>query len=79
MEKFQKLKIGVSLFSNFYTAFIQLASDFEYTLKIFIWKFKHKLTPQLQNWLNFDIELLSTISSLAKCCLSIYKQIQATN
>ena len=71
--------MGASLFSNFYSKFIQLAFDLKYTLKMLIQKFKHKLMLQLQNWLNSSIELLSIISALAKHGLSIYKQMQATN
>lgn len=37
------------------------------------------MTPQLQDQLNSEIELPSTIFALAKYCLSIYKQIQTTN
>ena len=37
------------------------------------------MTSRLQNQLNSGIELSSTISALAKCCLSIYKQMQATD
>ena len=79
MEKFRELKMGASLFSDFYSEFIQLASDLEYTSEMLIWEFKHKLTPQLQDRLNSGIELLSIISALAKHCLSIYKQMQATD
>ena len=67
------------MFSDFYSEFIQLASDLEYTSKMLIRKFKHKLTPQLQDRLNSGIELASTISALAKRCLSIYEQMQATD
>ena len=42
-------------------------------------KFKHKLTPQLQDRLNSGIKLPSTIFALAKRCLSIYEQMQATD
>ena len=78
-EKFQKLKMEASLFSDFYSEFIQLASDFEYTSEIFIWEFKHKLTPRLQDCLNSGVELSTLISILAKRCLFIYEQIQATD
>ncbi len=44
-----------------------------------IWEFKHKLTPCLQDRLNSGIELPKTISTLAKRCLSIYKQMEATD
>ncbi len=44
-----------------------------------IQEFKHKLTPQLQNRLNSGVELPTSISALAKRCLSIYKQMQATD
>ena len=71
--------MGASLFSNFYSDFIGLASDFEYTSKMLIQKFKYKLTPRLQNWLNSGIELPKTIFILPKRCLSIYEQMQATN
>ena len=79
MEKFWELKMGASLFSNFYSEFIWLTSDFEYTLEMLIWEFKHKLMPRLQDQLNSEIELWKTISTLAKRCLSIYEQMQATN
>ena len=36
MEKFQELKMEISLFRNFYLEFICLASDLEYTLKMLI-------------------------------------------
>ena len=42
-------------------------------------KLKHKLMPYLQNCLNSEIELFTSISALIKDCLFIYKQIQATN
>ena len=42
-------------------------------------EFKHKLTPRLQDRLNSGIELPKTISALAKHCLSIYEQMQATD
>ena len=45
MEKFRKLKMGVSLFDDFDSEFIQLASKLEYILEILIWEFNHKLTP----------------------------------
>ena len=47
IEKFQELKIEASLFNDFYSEFIWLASDLEYTLEMLIWKFKHKLMLQL--------------------------------
>ena len=49
MEKFRELKIEASLFSDFYSKFIRLASDLEYTSEMFIQKFKHKLMPRLQD------------------------------
>ena len=79
MEKFRELKMGTSLFSDFYSKFIRLASDLEYTSEMLIREFKHKLTPRLQDRLNSSIELPSTISALAKHCLSIYEQMQATD
>ena len=79
MEKFRELKIEASLFSNFYSEFIQLASDLEYTSEMFIWEFKQKLTPRLQDHLNSRVELPTLILVLVKHCLSIYKQMQATN
>ncbi len=79
MDKFQELKMGASLFSDFYSKFIRLASDLEYTLEMLIREIKHKLMPCLQDRLNSGIELPKTISALAKRCLSIYEQIQATD
>ena len=49
MEKFRELKMGASLFSDFYSKFIRLASDLEYTSEMLIQEFKHKLTPRLQD------------------------------
>ena len=71
--------MGASLFSDFYSEFIRLASDLEYTSEMLIREFKHKLTPRLQDRLNSGIKLPKTISALAKRCLSIYKQMQATD
>ena len=79
MEKFRELKMGASSFSDFYSEFIRLASDLEYTSEMLIWEFKHKLTPRLQNRLNSGVEFPTSISALAKRCLSIYKQMQATD
>ncbi len=79
MEKFRELKMGTSSFSDFYSEFIQLVSDLEYTSEMLIREFKHKLTPRLQDRLNSGIELPSIISALAKRCLSIYEQMQATD
>ena len=79
MEKFRELKMGASSFSDFYSEFIRLASDLEYTSEMLIREFKHKLTPRLQDRLNSGIELPKTISALAKRCLSIYEQMQATD
>ena len=49
IEKFRELKMGVSSFSDFYSEFIRLASDLEYTSEMLIQEFKHKLTPRLQD------------------------------
>ena len=68
-----------SSFSDFYSKFIWLASDLEYTLEMLIWEFKYKWMPRLQDWLNFGIKLPKTISALVENCLSIYEQMQATN
>ena len=79
MKKFRELKIEASLFSDFDSEFIRLASDLEYTLKMLIQEFKHKLMPRLQDCLNSRVELPTSISALAKRCLSIYEQMQATD
>ncbi len=75
MEKFRELKMGASSFSDFYSEFIQLASDLEYTSEMLIREFKYKLMLYLQDRLNSGIELPKTISTLAKRCLSIYEQM----
>ena len=49
IKKFRELKMGASLFSDFYSEFIRLASDLEYTSEMLIQEFKHKLTPRLQD------------------------------
>ena len=77
MEKFRDLKMGARSFNNFYSEFIRLASELEYTSEKLIREFKHKLTPRIQDGLNSGIELSSLISALAKHCLSIYEQMQA--
>ena len=79
MEKFRDLKICVSSLNDFYSEFICLTSDLEYILEMLIWEFKYKLTSRLQNWLNSEIKLLTSIPALAICYLSIYKQMQVTN
>ncbi len=68
--------MGVSLFNDFYFEFIWLASNLEYISEILIWKFKHKLTPHLQDPFNSGIELPKMIFALVKHCLSIYEQMQ---
>lgn len=42
-------------------------------------EFKYKLSSCLQDQLNFGVKLSNSISEFAKRCLSIYKQMQATN
>lgn len=49
IEKFREFQIGTNKFINFYSEFIQLASDLEYISEMLICKFKHKLTLRLQN------------------------------
>ncbi len=49
MEKFRELKMGTSLFNDFYSEFIQLAFNLEYISEMLIKKFKHKLMLQLQD------------------------------
>ncbi len=75
MDKFWELKMEASSFSDFYSKFIRLALDLEYTSEMLIWEFKHKLMPRLQDRLNSGIELPKAISALSKYCLSIYKQM----
>ena len=73
MEKFQDLNMGARLFNNFYSEFIRLVLELEYTSKMLIQKFKYKLTPHLQDGLNSYIELSFSILALVKRYLSIYK------
>lgn len=68
MEKFRDLKMGASSFNYFYSEFVCLASNLEYT---------SKLTPRLQDRLDSGVELPTSISALAKRCLCIYEQMQA--
>lgn len=79
MKKFEKLKIETNSLSNFYSEFIWLAFDLEYTSKIFIRKFKHKWMPRLQAQLHSQAKLSTWILVLEKYCLSIYEQVQVTN
>ena len=55
MEKFQKLKMEASLFSDFYSEFTRLAFDLDYTSEMFIQEFKYKLTLRLQDFLNSGV------------------------
>lgn len=76
IEIFRELKTRTKSFTDFYSKFIQLVSDLEYISEMFIQELKHKFIPRLQDWLNSGIELLISISTLTKCCLFIYKQMQ---
>ena len=71
--------MDASSFNDFYSEFIRLASDLKYTSEMLIWEFKYKLTPCLQDRLNSGVKFPTSILALAKRCLSIYKQIQATD
>ncbi len=71
--------MGTSSFNNIYSEFIRLALDLKYTSKILIREFKHKLTFRFQDQLNSRVKLPTSISALAKQCLSIYEQMQATD
>lgn len=42
-----------------------------------IGEINHKLIPHLQNCLNFEVELLTSILVLSKCYLSIFEQMQS--
>ena len=55
--------MGASLSNNFYSEFIQLASDLVYTSEMFIWKFKHKFMSCFQDQLTSDIKLPTLISA----------------
>ena len=68
LEKFSKLKIGASSFTNFYSTFIWLAFDLEYTSEMFISEFKYMLITWLEDWLNYRLELSTSILALAKQC-----------
>lgn len=72
IKKFQGLKMRATLFIDFCSKFILLASDLEYTSEKVIWKFNHKVSSRLQDQLHSNIELSSTISLIEKSCLSIY-------
>lgn len=71
--------MGTSSFNDVYFEFVYLAFDQKYMSKMLIWEFKYKLMPHLLDWLNSKIELLTSISALAKHGLFIYKQISITN
>lgn len=73
IEKYWELKIGISSFSDFYSGFVWPVFIFEYISEIFIKKFKYKLISQIQNQLNFGIELSILISTLAIYYLLIVK------
>lgn len=65
MEEFWDLKIGVCLFNDFDSEFIDLAFDLEYVSEMLIWKFKHKLRIFLQDRLISGVELPTCFSALA--------------
>lgn len=77
MGKFRVYKRRANSFTNFCAKFIELTSDLGYTSKMLIREFKHKVTTGLQDWFISGVELYVSTLALAKCCLSIYKQMQA--
>lgn len=79
IEMFREFKMDTNSFENFYSKFICLTSDLEYTSEILIRELQHKLTPRLQDQLNSRVKFLISILAFAKRCLSSYKQMQATD
>lgn len=55
-----------NLLNNFYSEFIELDSELQFTLEILIEKFKHKLMPRFQDKLNSTVNFATSILALAK-------------
>ena len=47
MEKFRELKMGSGSFNAFYSEFIKLAAELEFTKEMLLREFMHKLSPRM--------------------------------
>lgn len=68
IEKFKKLMMSLGFFNTFYLEFIKLATRLKITKKILLQKFMHKLSPYLQEQINFELEYPDNIKNLAVRC-----------
>ena len=79
MEKFRELKMGSGSFNAFYSEFIKLAAELEFTKEMLLREFMHKLSPCMQDRMNSGLEYPDNIKDLAARCRKIYDQILATD
>ena len=79
MEKFRELKMGSRFFNAFYSEFIKLAAELEFTKEMLLQEFMHKLSPCMQDRINSGLKYPDNIKNLAAHCRKIYDQILATD
>ena len=63
----------------FYSEFIKLAAELEFTKKISLREFMHKLSPCMQDRMNFGLEYPDNIKDLIAHCRKKYDQMMATD
>ena len=79
IEKFKELIISSRFFNVFDLKLIKLAAKLEFTKEILLYEFMDKLSPHMQNQMNFRLEYPDNIKDLVAHCQKIYDQILATN
>lgn len=77
MEKFRKLKMGSGFFNAFYSKFIKLVAELKFTKEMLLQEFMHKLSPHMQDQMNFGLEYPDNIKDLMVHCQEIYDQMLA--
>ena len=79
MENFGELKIDSGSFNTFYSEFIKLAAKLEFTKEMLLREFIYKLSPCMQDQMNFGLEYPNNIKDLVAHCQKIYDQMMATD
>ena len=79
IKKFRKLKISSGFFNIFYSKFVKLAAKLEFTKEMLLQEFMHKLSPCIQDPMNFELKYPDNIKDLAVHYQKIYDQILAIN
>ena len=79
IKKFRELKMGLGFFNAFYSEFIKLVAKLEFTKKMLLREFMHKLSPRMQDQMDSGLEYPDNIKDLAARCQKIYDQMLATD